>query len=747
MKFSYNWLREMVKGLGYGAGAARDLDRLVSVRTAESEGVEEYGAPGLCRARVLSTEPIPDSHNVKALVVTDLYGEKTVVCGAPNCRPGMETIYIPLGKKTIAGVESDGMLASGEEAGVNRDHSGIVELRGPVPEPDFIIEIDNKSLTHRPDLWGHYGMAREAAAIAGGQLIDPVDLSLLPSGEPFVRVQVEDAELCPRFSALVFENVKVEPSPAWLQYRLSAIGLNPISNIVDLTNFIMAELAQPMHAYDRALLTGETLVARRAQEGERVMALNKEEYTLTPEMLVISDAAGAAGIAGVIGGLNTAISESTTSIVLEAANFHASSVRRTSSALKLRTDASMRFEKAQDPENTVRALARAIALMREICPSARLAGGLADVRAKAPEPPAIPLNLDWLGRKLGRVVPAAEVRLILERLGFGVSPDFAVTVPSWRATKDVSVADDLVEEVGRMIGYDAIQPQPPAVLSMVPPDSPQRLYHRRVRAMVAAQGFTEVYNYSFLSDEQAARMGFDPAGLVHVRNPIAANQSVMRPSLLPGIYANVVENKKHLNSFRLFEIGREIHRREGTLPDEKPHLAAAISGEENGLLELKRVAEMLAMGIRVRPADARVFEHPRRTAEVLAGGKVVGRLFELIEGRTAILDLDLQALEPHERRAAKYVPLRRYPSSSFDLSVLALPRDLVGDLQDRMAGFAGPLLESVEYVGQYQKSDRKSVTFRFTVGAADRTLSSEEAGAVRLAIIQGMRGAGYELTV
>lgn len=753
MKFSYSWIREMVDGL---AVEAQELERLITIHTAESEGVEEHGAAGACAATVREVEAIVGGHNMRAVVETDGYGTKTVVCGAPNCRVGLRTVYVPLGKKKIGGVESDGMLASALEAGLNRDHTGIVELgEQRFVASDSVIEIDNKSLTHRPDLWGHYGMAREAAAITGANtgaaLRDPVDMSLLPEGDAAVRVESMDAELCPRFSALVFENITVGPSPVWLQFRLSALGLNPINNIVDLTNYIMSELAQPMHAYDRALLKGDTLTARLAHEGERCTGLNHEEYVLSPANLVIADAGGPVGIAGVIGGLDTAISATTTGIVLEAANFNASSVRKTSTALKTRTDASMRFEKAQDPENTVRALARAIALMREVCPGARLAGGLADWKRDAPPPPKIQLKLDWLARKLGRPIPAEEVRGILERLGFGVTADFEVTVPSWRATKDVSVADDLVEEVGRMIGYDSIEAKPPSVLSTVPPDFPERTYYRRVRATVAAQGFTEVYNYSFLSEEQAARMGFDPAGLVRVLNPIAANQGVMRPSLIPGIYANLVENRKHFERFRLFEIGREIHKRETGLPEEAPHLVAALYGEEGGLLELKRLAEALAADVGVRPAQARGFEHPTRTAEVTAGGVALGRLFELhplfLEGRAAILDLDLRLLDLHERKAGKYVPLRRYPSSGFDLTVLAGTRELVGELQDRMAGFAGELLEKVEYVRQYQKSDRKSVTYRFTVGAADRTLSSEEMGAVRLAVIEGMRGLGYELTV
>ena len=251
MKFSYNWIREYVEGLEIPPAK---LESLITMKTAECEGIEEVGAYlGMaCEARVETVEPIANSHNVKARVETGRYGTKTVVCGAPNCRVGLTTVYVPLGKKVIQGIESDGMLASGAELGINRDGAGIIEGAAITGcEPDSVIEIDNKSITHRPDLWGHFGMAREVAAISRRSLVDPVKLELLPSGPSPIKVEIADFDLCPRFSALVFENVTVAPSPLWLQYRLTAIGLNPINNIVDLTNYVMAELAQPMHAYDR----------------------------------------------------------------------------------------------------------------------------------------------------------------------------------------------------------------------------------------------------------------------------------------------------------------------------------------------------------------------------------------------------------------------------------------------------------------------------------------------------------------
>jgi len=470
LKFSYNWIREFVPELDT---PALQLERLITVRTAECEGIEPTGASleKACAARIESVEPIPGSPNVKAVVHTGRYGDKVVVCGAPNCRPGMVSAYVPIGSKVIHGIESDGMLASGAELGLNRDTAGILEfdsqVGAPLPGcvPDWIIEIDNKSITHRPDLWGHFGMAREVAAIVRRPLCDPVKPDFVPLDAAVINVDIEDLDLCPRYSALVFENVTIKPSPLWLQYRLTAIGLNPINNIVDMTNYIMSELAQPMHAFDRDLLHGDTIFVRWARLGESLLALNEQDYTLSPANLAIADARGPVALAGVIGGMHSAIVAGTRRIVLESANFNAASVRRTSSALKLRTDASMRFEKSQDPANTVRALARAVELLAELSPGIRLVGGLVDQRRQIPAPLPILLPLDWLARKLGKEIGSGEVRDILERLAFGVSAHapgvFSVTVPSWRATRDISLKEDLVEEVGRVIGYDSIEPRPP----------------------------------------------------------------------------------------------------------------------------------------------------------------------------------------------------------------------------------------------------------------------------------------------
>lgn len=778
MKFSFNWLRELVPGL---TATPQQLTALITMKTAECEGVETF-APWLervCAARVLAVTPIDGTHTVLARIdAGPEFGETQVVCGAPNCRPGLLAPYVPAGlslgsrqirRATIHGHDSDGMLASGAELGINRDAEGLLELPAslqpgqPVAALDFIIEVDNKSLTHRPDLWGHHGMAREVAAFSGLPLLDPVDESVLPAPGHAWSVAVEDFALAPRYSALVFENVTVGPSPLWLQARLESLGLNPISNIVDVTNLIMAELAQPMHAFDMDKLHGTTIHVRRAREGESFAALNGETYTLAPRHVVIADDAGAIALGGVIGGAGSAISEATTRIVLESANFDAATIRRASSELKLRTDASMRFEKAQDPLNTTRALARAIGLLQQVSPGIRLVGGLIDAwQPPAPRAP-IALDLPWLTAKLGLAVPAQRVRSILESLAFRVEqnePDrFLVHVPSWRATKDVTIQDDLLEEIGRMIGYAEVPLEAPMQPVRRPWVNHERLYHHEVRHAAAAQGFAEVLNYSFVSEEMAHRFGFSPADHLRVANPISVEQGLMRLSLLPGMHRCIVENAKRFDEFRLFEIGNEIHKRAaGELPDEIPHFLAALYRKQGdgaaGLLELKRLAETLLPGVITRPADARPYEHPVRAATLHWRGELLGRLYELhpslVEtGRAALLDLDLRRARDLGPLPKRYTPLRRYPSSTFDLSVVAGLRVLAGDLIDQIREATGSVCDAVDYLysyrGQPLRDDQQSLSFRITITAPDRTFTNDELTGIRNGVMDALRRAGYDL--
>ncbi len=764
MKFSYNWIDELVEGM---EAPPSELVSLITLKTAESEGVEAY-AQHIATARVvriLAVEPIEGSKNVKATVDCGNLGTRIVVCGAPNCRVGLLTAYWPCGIALVSGIESDGMLASGSELHINDDDEGILELAemecgAPLGlAPDSIVEIDNKSLTHRPDLWGHHGMAREVAAILGKPLREPANLQLLPSGKARIKVCVDDFGLCPRYSALVVENVRVRPSPLWLQYRLQAIGLNPINNIVDVTNFVMAELAQPMHAFDADKVRGAIRV-RSGVAGESLVALNGQTYDVGPANLLIADECGPIAIAGVIGGLESAIGMGTTRILLESANFHPGSVRKTSGALKLRTDASMRFEKAQDPANTLRGLARALELILMVWPGARAAEGVVDVQGPWPEAPSIVLPLEWLDRKLGRHVAPDEVREILLGLQFGVTDEepgvLRVGVPTWRATKDISCREDLVEEIGRMIGYSAIDPVAPLLPARVPARNKLREFLHGLRLRVSARGFHEVYNYSFLSEAAVRRFGMNLDEHVRVLNPIASDQNLMRRSLVPGIASNIVENSRYLDEFRLFEIGVEIHKQEAGLPREKNALAAAVFSKD-GLFELSRLAESIVAGVEIWPSAEPVsYEHPARVADVRVGGVAIGRLFELHpsfveKGRAAVLTIDLDAVVQLRADEIKFRPLQRFPSSGFDLSVIALERALVGDIQRDLLQLAGPQLESIRFVRQYTGlpliEGTKSVSFRITLSATDRTLESDEVSEVRSHMIEGMHALAYGLRV
>jgi phenylalanyl-tRNA synthetase beta chain len=780
LKFSYQWICELVKGLDVEPSA---LEGLITVKTAECEGVEAFGAhfSRIMAVRVLHAQPVGKGKNQVVRIDSGNGREATVICGAGNVRPGMLAAWVPpgtsLGDKTIGtaiidGVESEGMLASAAELGISRDGAGLLELENvqagallPLT-PDWILEIDNKSLTHRPDLWGHVGMAREVAAIADGSLHDPVKLDSLPQGNAQLKVEITDHTLCTRYSALFVENVQVRPSPLPIQARLQGIGLNPISNIVDITNYVLAELPQPMHAFDADKLTGDTIYVRKARAGERLKALNGETYDLHPDDLVIADDAGPVALAGVIGGADSAISESTTRIVLESANFQATSVRLTSVRHKLRTDASMRFEKSLDPENTLRGLARAMELIQQVSPGARAVGGVADNRAPLPSTQPILLPFHFVSRKLGMEVSRETVYRILQSLGFAMAETtpgiLTVTVPSWRATKDISLKDDLVEEIGRIIGYDQITPQAPFVASVVPPANPMRLYLRQVRNQLAAQAFTEVYNYSFLSEADAGRFGFDGHSMLAVSNPIAAEMTHLRPSLLPGVFKNILSNVRHYREFRLFEVGMEIHPKGGhSLPDEVPHVVTAIYnalGDEQDFFELKRVLECVLPHSCLRAAEARPYEHPARAAEVLWHETVVGRLFELhpllleeegVEGRAVLFDVDLRATqEIHSAQVIRYTPPRKYPTSGFDLSVLTELKTPVAEIQNSLRSLGGSDLAMIEFIRQYDgpplPQGQKSVTYHLEVGAADHTVTTEEVTEIRNRIIDGMRYQGYD---
>src|SRR6266700_2713395 len=683
MKFSYNWLRELVPGLKL---EVTKLAQEITMKTAECEGVHDPGA-------------------FSGASITE--------------------------------------VAAAEKS-----------------QPDSIIEIDNKSLTNRPDLWGHLGMAREVAAICGLNVADPVEELPTPAEHGAISINITNADLCSRYSGQFVENVKVAPSPVWLQYRLHSLGLTPINNLVDVTNYVLCELGQPMHAFDADLL-GNTIQVRAAGKGESIQALNGLTYSLGEDDIVIADANRAVAIAGIIGGNNTAIRSTTKRIVLEAATFSASSVRKTSARLKLRTDASMRFEKGQDPENTMRGLVRAVELLKQISPGCEPSVPIDSYARKATDTQIL-LDLDWAEKKLGRKLSTDEVVKIFKSLVFGVEAGedagarkLLIAVPSWRATKDISIPEDLVEEIGRMVGYASIVPQAPAVLAAPTPRNLQHEQYRDVRSALVGQGFTEVHNYSFISDADLAAFGYAPAELLQIANPISPEQKYLRPSLLPGVRKNIIDNSRYFSDFRLFEIGREYAKGKNGVTVERTHLVATICGRETDgacLTEMNRVAQYLVPnGITVPGDGCNKAEHPERSARIEVAGTTVGRIFELHpglldRGRAAILNLDLDAMQSLPVQTQRYRPLRRFPTSSFDLSVVASAHELVRNIEDRMRQSAKGDLVALQFLLIFPlPAEKKSVSFRLTIGADDHTLTTEEVAGVRERVVAGIKAAGWDL--
>jgi len=390
------------------------------------------------------------------------------------------------------------------------------------------------------------------------------------------------------------------------------------------------------------------------------------------------------------------------------------------------------------------------------------------------KPDPIRINIDFIGRKLGKQLGEEQIRGILSALGFGVEAvgpgTLRVSIPSWRATKDISVKDDLVEEIGRIVGYGEITPAAPLVRSTPPPVDPARGYRRTVRLEMAAQGFTEVYNYSFVSQTAVARFGLDTATHIAVKSPIAAEHTHMRRSLLPGIFQNIVNNTRNYRDFRIFEIGREIHPQAGDrqtgqeqLPNEVTRLVAALynaTDDEQDFFELKRVLECVFPSASLSAAEPKVFEHPARAAIVEWRGETIGRLFELhpallasegLEGRAFLFDVDLDASQSLAAISLRYVPLRKYPTSGFDLSVVADLRIPVADIQRDLVNLTGDALAKIEFVRQYAgpplPEGRKSVSYRLEVGSLEHTMDGDEVTALRNRIIDGMRALGYELRV
>jgi phenylalanyl-tRNA synthetase beta chain len=801
MKISLNWLGRYVDLSGL---APERIALDLTMGTAETEGLQRFGAgiEGVVIGHVVSCAKHPEADKLSLTRIDFGAGEAVqVVCGAPNVRAGQKVAFAPIGtqlpggleikKAKIRGAESLGMICSERELGLSDENAGILvledELRvgapllAAVPEAgDWVIEIDNKSVTHRPDLWGHYGFARELAAIYGRELRPYPAPEPLCGDAPAPRVRIQDHAGCSRYVALRISGLRVERSPRWLPYLLAAVGQRSISNLVDLSNFVMLDLGQPNHTFDAAKLSPDGIEVRRAQDGESLVTLDGVERRLVREDLLICDGPTPVAIAGVMGGGATEVSEGTSEILLESACFDPVSVRRSAQRLALRTEASARFEKSLDPTQALDAAYRFAALAQELCPGAHVRAAIADVGEWKRPGKTVQLSGEFVRTRLGAPIEDERIVGILDRLGFQVREEragFAVDVPTWRATKDIAIAEDLVEEVGRMVGYDNIAAVPHAMPLVPPHRDEERLLRRRAEDVMAALGYSQALNYSFVTDEILAALGEDPARYVEVLNPIAVNASRIRREGVPSLLSNLVDNLRHASRVALFEVGkgylleelgarsepRERHwiaallaNARGAEPAQRQLVPGAFYALKGALEELglRLDAPQLEMAPLAGPAPA--WAHPARCARVRRGSQDLGVLAEAhprvlralgADAEVALFELDLRALLGACERARTYVPLPRFPATRLDVAVAA-PRALRSDALEAAIRSAAPeQVGTIEvfdvYEGASVGAGRRSLAYHVELLSPERTLGEKDVARFleRLAEVLSARGA------
>lgn len=643
-----------------------------------------------------------------------------------------------------------------------------VEVESATPVGgDTVLEIDNKSLTNRPDLWGHYGIARELAAIyrlpLKPQATRPRDLPAATAA----LVGALDAE-CRRFTATTFTGVRATESPAWLRERLARVGQNSFNLWVDLTNYVSLDTGQPMHVYDARKVT-LPLGTRMARPGERTRLLNGEEYALAGETLTIVDGGAIVGVAGVMGGLDSAVTAATTEIVLECANFDALTIRRASRHLNLRTDASSRFEKAIDTQRIDAALGRFIALVRELQPEAAIIG-FQDLSAQPTVEQRISTRLDYLEGRLGASLTRDEVERGLTSLGFetswGGDGTLNVVAPTWRSTGDVSGPHDLLEEIARLKGYDNFAFVPAEVQLVRPALDARAQFERRLRDLLTlGGGMYEVVTYPWAKREfldAAVGESVDGAAIEASRvpklhSPPAPDQDTLRPSLIPNLLEAAAQNLGFFDSFRIFELGRvfpggtvEGDHHDEALPAQPRRLAAAFAGpdavalfrEAQGLLEmLPRVTH--GAPLTMEPADgpawadatARIAVHgPGGRAGTLAVvTKRARRMAGIKRGELVMFELDFDALAPLPSRENRFDPIANYPQADVHISLLfdaSTPWRLIHD-HASVGGVVREVLFVDDYRGKGIPDGRKSITLRLRIGEPGRTLTSEEINRAR----------------
>jgi phenylalanyl-tRNA synthetase beta chain len=803
MRASYNWLRELVPGL---AAAPGDLAERMTRSGLEVEEVVEYGAatPACVIAEVRKVEPHPQRERLTLVTVDRGGAEQTIVCGAPNVPPpGGRVVLAPLGThlpaagltlqpRKIAGVESQGMLVSEQELGLTLaggKGEGILVLDGalkagtPLAEAmpsahDFILDIG--VTPNRPDALGHLGLAREISALFGLEiaLSDPPAVEAADDDvASLAQIAIEDTERCPHYGAGVILGVKVGPSHRWLRRRLESLGIRAISNVVDVTNHLLLGFGHPTHAFDLDRLAGGRVIVRRAREGEKIVTIDHVERRLSADNLLITDGDRPIAIAGVMGGVDTEIGEGASRVLLEVAYFAPRGVRRTARRHGLHSEASHRFERGIDPEGVSRVLAQGLAEIAAVCGGRVVKGRI--IEGVAPPPHRkITLRQARMTSLLGLEIPPDRSADILKRLGCSVvvEPDrLEVEVPSHRP--DMSREEDVIEEVMRVHGVDHLPTTHRPLLLAAGRSRPS--VQDRARWAAAAIGLSEALCFSFVSPADLAAIGA-PRASVTLKNPLSEERSVMRTSLLPGLFEALRRARRHgVTDVRLFATGRVFLPGEGALPTERAELAGIIAGtRRSGVAKAEAVdvfdAKGLALEIveRVTRAHGEVtildnrnefaYLHPRGAAGLTVGGQRVAHLGpvhpEVVErldlgGEAFVFVIDLDALAAVGVTTPQYRPIPTLPAATRDLALVADATIPAGALERTIFAAAGPLCESVElfdlYAGKGVPEGQRSLAYRLvfrdpksaTAPDEARTLTDEEVAAATAAVVAAVKQA------
>jgi phenylalanyl-tRNA synthetase beta chain len=802
MLISLNWIKDFVD---IPEMSPKELGSLFTLATAEVEDVIVKGASlkSILCVEVKSKKPHPDSDKLN--LVTFDYGNgqlKEVVCGAPNVEVGIKVPYAPIGTtlpngmtlepKKIRGILSDGMLCSETELGLGEGKSGLMLLGNdavpgtPLPdylklESDVILDVDNKSLTHRPDLWGYLGLAREFAAAHKKPLKNRFTAdwektisSQIPSAEAPIKVEVSADSSCLAYYGLSLDIPKMGETPSHIKNRLEAVGLRSINLIVDISNYVMVELGIPNHIFDRTKIQGGKVSIKRAGQEMKFKTLDEVHRDLIPSDTVIFDSARPLVLAGLMGGLESGVTPETTKLFLEVANWDAPEVRKTSVRLGLRTDSSQRYEKTLDSNLCYRTLLRLVELISELCPGTKVVGGLEKFIRDDRLSKALSLSITHreIVSALGMEVSPATVTDIFQRLDFKVdekSGSYTVVVPTYRTTKDISVKADLIEEIGRMIGYDNIRPVSPNL-----PVKPIRLsqakqFHRKIQDFLVQQGKAlQVMTYPLtgkdLLDKAMWPVKNDHLVLV---NALSVEQDRMRPSIIPAAIEMASQNQKHFDSFAFFELGRSYLDFE----KERSQLVVGLfSNEKTRFLELENVVEKLLNHLNVNFVFAPKNDkfpstvlpsgwagiHPHEFQNIQIMGKFQGAVTTVhplilknfkMKGFLSLAVIDITDFESKEvKDKTKYQPISKFPSSSCDFTVV-MKKDLpaasaLSALQSlRQKEFKSKSIVDVFVMNE----NEKAVSIRTVFEDSEKTLSAETIKDLEQKIVQTLEKAGFPL--